>query len=50
MSPGHEFIGKKEMPSWDSVFELWSSDGSCSERDSIFFISVLKKAALPICW
>ena len=50
MSPGHEFIGKKEMPSWDSVFELWSSEGSCSERDSIFFISVLKKAALAICW
>ena len=47
---GHEFIGKKARPSRDSVLELWSSEASCSERDSIFCISAFKKAVLTICW
>ena len=46
----HEFIGKKAKPSRDSMLEFWSSWASCSERDSIFCISVFKKAVLTICW
>ena len=50
MSPGHEFIGKKARPSRDSVLELWSSEDSCLERDSIFCISAFKKVVSAICW
>ena len=35
---------------WDLVLEFWSSEVSCSERDSIFCISAFKKAVLTICW
>ena len=50
MSPRHEFIGKKARPSRDCVLGLWSSEASCTERDSIFCICVFKKAVLVICW
>ena len=41
---------KKAGPSRYSVLELWSSEASRSERDSIFCISAFKKAVLTICW
>ena len=50
MSSGHEFTGKKARLSRDSVLELWSSEVSCSERDSIFCISAFKKTVLAVCW
>ena len=50
LSLGHEFIGKKVRPSKDSVLGLWTSEASCSEKDSTFWISALKKAVLTICW
>ena len=50
MALSHKFIGKKARPSSDSVLELQSSEASCSERDSIFYISAFKKALSAICW
>ena len=50
MSPGHEFIGKKARSSRDFVLEFWSSEASCSEKDSISCISAFKKAVSAICW
>ena len=50
MAPSYEFIGKKARPSSDSVLEFQSSEASCSERDSIFYISAFKKALSAICW
>ena len=49
MSPGHEFIEKKQGRQ-GTVLELRSSEASCSERDSIFCISAFKKTVLTICW
>lgn len=41
VSLGHKFIRKKARPSRDSVLEFWSSDASCSKRESIFRISAM---------
>ena len=41
---------KKARSSRDSVLKFWSSEASCSERDSIFCISAFKKVVLTICW
>ena len=46
MSLIHEFTGKKERPSIDSLFEFCSSQTSYSERDSIVWI--LKEGYM--CW
>ena len=45
-----KLLGKKARTLRESALELWCSDASCSERDSIFCISAFRVAALTICW
>ena len=50
MSLGHEFIGKKGKAIKGLSVRILEPDASCSERDSIFYISAFRKFVLTICW